>query len=90
MHDPVVRRVHTYQCGRIVVMEGAHRTRAEAACSGLQVHAAVSSDGFHRLGPAVAGLELPTVVVQEGVHHLQTLGLNAQHFLSGLLQRAAP
>ena len=51
---------------------------------------AVSSAGFHRLVQAVASLGLPTVVVQEGGYHLQTLGLNTQQFFSGLLQRAAP
>ena len=51
---------------------------------------AVSSAGFQRLGQAVASLGLPTVVVQEGGYHLQTLGLNTQQFFSGLLQRAAP
>jgi acetoin utilization deacetylase AcuC-like enzyme len=51
---------------------------------------AVSSAGFQRLGQAVASLDLPTVVVQEGGYHLQTLGLNTQQFFSGLLQRAAP
>lgn len=54
-----------------------------------QSQVAVSSEGFHRLGQAVARLGLPTVVVQEGGYHLPTLGLNTRQFFSGLLQRDA-
>ncbi len=42
----------------------------------------VSSDGLHEIGQRIAGLNLPTVIVQEGGYCLQTLGENAVAFLS--------
>lgn len=52
-----------------------------------QSQVAVTSEGFHRLGQAVASLDLPTVVVQEGGYHIESLPLNTQQFFSGALQR---
>lgn len=49
---------------------------------------AVTSPGFERLGQAVASLDLPTVVVQEGGYHQGSLAHNTQRFFSGLLRRA--
>jgi acetoin utilization deacetylase AcuC-like enzyme/GNAT superfamily N-acetyltransferase len=47
----------------------------------------ITSDGFERIGGAIAGLALPTLVVQEGGYDTRTLGRNARHFVTGL-QRA--
>ena len=44
----------------------------------------VSPEGFERIGGAVAGLGLPTLVVQEGGYDTRTLGRNARHFVTGL------
>jgi len=41
----------------------------------------ITSDGFRRIGERVAGLGLPTVVVQEGGYLLSMLGQNAVAFL---------
>lgn len=46
---------------------------------------AVTSDGFERLGRAVAELGLPTVYVQEGGYHVETLAYNARRFFGGVL-----
>lgn len=54
-----------------------------------QSQVAVSSEGFNRLGQAVASLNLPTVIVQEGGYHIETLEHNTQKFFSGLLVRTA-
>ena len=48
-----------------------------------QAQVSVSSEGFRRLGQAVAALELPTLVVQEGGYHLDSLERNVANFFSG-------
>ncbi|EER62066.1 histone deacetylase superfamily [Acidovorax delafieldii 2AN] len=55
-----------------------------------QSQVAVSSEGFRRLGQAVASLDLPTVYVQEGGYHVDALAQNTRMFFSGALQRPAP
>lgn len=49
-----------------------------------QAKVAVTSPGFHRLGQAVASLGLPTLVVQEGGYHLDSLQENTRQFFSGI------
>jgi acetoin utilization deacetylase AcuC-like enzyme len=44
----------------------------------------VTRDGFARSGARVRGLNLPTVVLQEGGYDLANLGLNVQAWLHGL------
>ncbi len=39
---------------------------------------------FHANGRRIAGLGLPTLVVQEGGYRTQTLGANARHFFTGV------
>ncbi|MCQ9617095.1 histone deacetylase family protein [Paenalcaligenes niemegkensis] len=46
---------------------------------------AVSTEGFERLGSSIRALNLPTVVVQEGGYHVETLAENAVSFFNGLL-----
>jgi acetoin utilization deacetylase AcuC-like enzyme len=46
---------------------------------------AVTGQGFNRLGRAVAGLGLPTVYVQEGGYHIETLSENFREFFGGVL-----
>ncbi|MEO6984938.1 MAG: histone deacetylase family protein [Paralcaligenes sp.] len=50
-----------------------------------QSQVAVSSEGFQRLGHAIKSLDLPTLVVQEGGYHLETLDRNLTNFCRGLL-----
>ena len=47
---------------------------------------AVTTEGFARVGAALAGLGRPTVVVQEGGYALDALGANAVALLAGLQQ----
>lgn len=49
-----------------------------------QSKVAVSTEGFGRLGEAVASLGLPVLVVQEGGYHLESLDANARAFFGGL------
>ncbi|HET7585545.1 MAG TPA: histone deacetylase family protein [Gemmatimonadaceae bacterium] len=44
----------------------------------------VTPDGFMRIGAALAGLGLPTLVVQEGGYDTRVIGRNARAFLNGL------
>ncbi|MEA3126690.1 MAG: hypothetical protein QOD67_3709, partial [Caballeronia sp.] len=44
---------------------------------------AVSTEGFGKLGRQVGALKLPTLIVQEGGYHLDTLEVNAQAFFGG-------
>ncbi len=50
-----------------------------------QAKVAVSSEGFTRLGRQIAALDRPTLVVQEGGYHVETLAENTRQFFSGLL-----
>lgn len=49
-----------------------------------QAMVAVSEDGFERLGREVAGLKLPTLIVQEGGYYIEGLESNAARFFAGL------
>jgi acetoin utilization deacetylase AcuC-like enzyme len=67
-----------------------HRSEALAVSVGFDAHERdplsvlkVTSDGYRRLGDAIAGLKLPTVIVQEGGYNLDYLGANIVAFLGG-------
>lgn len=51
-----------------------------------QAKVAVTTEGFGRLGREVAGLNLPTLVVQEGGYHFDSLAANTVSFFNGLLR----
>ncbi|MDR5886628.1 histone deacetylase family protein [Vreelandella janggokensis] len=53
-----------------------------------QAKVAVSTPGFAKLGCTVAGLNLPTLVIQEGGYYLEGLEANAVSFFEGLLAKA--
>ena len=50
-----------------------------------QSRVAVTTEGFGRLGREIAALNLPTVVVQEGGYHYDTLAANTVSFFTGFL-----
>ncbi|MHA6139886.1 histone deacetylase family protein [Pseudomonas mohnii] len=50
-----------------------------------QSQVAVTSEGFARLGETVGQLNLPTLIVQEGGYHLESLQANAEQFFNGFL-----
>lgn len=43
---------------------------------------------FHRMGQLIGAAGYPTVVIQEGGYRIRTLGVNARHFFSGLVEGA--
>ncbi len=51
-----------------------------------QAQVAVTTEGFGRLGAAIGALDLPSVIVQEGGYHLQSLEANARAFFDGFGQ----
>lgn len=48
-----------------------------------QTKVAVTREGFARLGERIRSLALPTVIVQEGGYHLESLESNARAFFAG-------
>ncbi len=49
-----------------------------------QAKVSVSSEGFRHMGEGIKAMGLPTLVVQEGGYHLESLATNARHFFDGL------
>lgn len=49
-----------------------------------QAKVSVSSEGFRHMGEGIKAMGLPTLVVQEGGYHLESLATNARHFFEGL------
>jgi acetoin utilization deacetylase AcuC-like enzyme len=54
-----------------------------------QSQVAVTTGGFGRLGTMIGTLDLPTVIVQEGGYHIDSLEANARAFFSGFVGRVA-
>lgn len=52
-----------------------------------QSKVAVTTEGFARLGETVGALQLPSVIVQEGGYHIETLAANAEAFFTGFGSR---
>lgn len=50
-----------------------------------QSKVAVTTEGFGKLGKQIADLALPTVIVQEGGYHYDTLAINTATFFRGFL-----
>lgn len=48
-----------------------------------QAMVAVTTEGFGKLGESIGALKLPTLIVQEGGYHLETLDANAKSFFGG-------
>lgn len=77
--DEAGAAIREYRPGAVVLALGFDIYREDP-----QSQVRVTTEGFRRLGSEVAALGLPTLVVQEGGYHLETLGLNAKSFFAGL------
>ncbi|AGM40333.1 acetylpolyamine aminohydrolase aphA [Spiribacter salinus M19-40] len=53
-----------------------------------QAKIGVGAEDIQQLGARVAGLDLPTVVIQEGGYHYDSLASNTRHLIAGLQQPA--
>ncbi|QCP48670.1 histone deacetylase family protein [Trinickia violacea] len=70
--------VSRYQADALVVALGFDIYKEDP-----QSQVAVTTEGFGRLGAALGGLALPTVIVQEGGYHLESLEANSRAFFAG-------
>ncbi|HEY4349919.1 MAG TPA: histone deacetylase family protein [Paraburkholderia sp.] len=52
-----------------------------------QATVAVTTEGFGKLGGKLGALKLPTLIVQEGGYHIETLDANAQSFFNGFASK---
>src|SRR5690606_230103 len=73
-----MRRIRAHAPGALVVALGLDAFEGDPF-GGLSV----STDGFARIGEAIASLDLPTVIVQEGGYLCDELGENLTAFLTG-------
>lgn len=73
-----MRRIRAHAPGALVVALGLDPFEGDPF-GGLSV----STDGFARIGEAIASLDLPTVIVQEGGYLCDELGENLTAFLTG-------
>jgi len=78
--DEAITAIHGYEPDALVLALGFDIYKEDP-----QAQVAVSTEGFHRLAGAIRQLNLPTLVVQEGGYHLDTLDTNLTHFFKGLL-----
>ena len=78
--------------GQAVAALNEFKPQALVLCHGYDIYkddpqskVAVTTEGFNRLGAIVAGLNLPTVVIQEGGYDLASMSANTQSFFKGFL-----
>ncbi|SFN96682.1 Acetoin utilization deacetylase AcuC [Variovorax sp. PDC80] len=76
--DAAARALRRYQPDALVLALGFDIYHEDP-----QSRVAVTTPGFARLGEAIGGLKLPTLIVQEGGYHLDSLERNAAAFFGG-------
>lgn len=76
--DMAINRIARFQPNALVVALGLDAHEADPLQGG-----AVTTAGFERIAEQIAGLNLPTVLVQEGGYLTEDLGDNLAMFLSG-------
>jgi acetoin utilization deacetylase AcuC-like enzyme len=77
-----LRRIRSFAPGALVVALGLDAFEGDPF-GGLSV----TTGGFARIAEAIAGLRLPTVIVQEGGYLCDALGENLTSFLVGFGSR---
>lgn len=78
--DAAITAITKFSPGAIVIALGLDAYEGDPL-RGL----AVSTEGFDRIGQRIAGMRLPTVLVQEGGYICDALGDNLSSFLQGFL-----
>ncbi|MDP3897096.1 MAG: histone deacetylase family protein, partial [Mesorhizobium sp.] len=81
--ESALRRIRAFAPDALVVALGLDAFEGDPF-GGLSV----TTDGFARIGEAIAGLGLPSVIVQEGGYLCDELGANLTSFLTGFGARA--
>lgn len=76
-----LKRIDRHDPARLVVAFGLDTARGDP--TGTWSNRAAD---FHRMGVLIGAAGYPTVVVQEGGYRIRTLGLNARHFFTGLVE----
>jgi acetoin utilization deacetylase AcuC-like enzyme/ribosomal protein S18 acetylase RimI-like enzyme len=76
-----LKRIERYGPAYLVVAFGLDTARGDPTGTWSN-----SAADFHRMGALIGAAGLPTVVVQEGGYRIRTLGVNARHFFSGLVE----
>jgi len=82
MVDNAVRALHRFEPDVLVLALGFDIYKDDP-----QSQVAVTTAGFERLGSAIGALDLPTVIVQEGGYHIDSLEANARAFFGGFASR---
>lgn len=82
--DAGIRRIRAFAPDALVVALGLDAFEGDPF-GGLSV----TTDGFARIGEAIARLRLPSVIVQEGGYLCDELGANLTSFLTGFGSRAS-
>ena len=76
--DHALKQIDAWGAGALVVALGLDAHEADPLAGG-----AMTTEGFNRMAGAIAGLALPTVIVQEGGYLTDHLGTNLASFLTG-------
>ena len=76
-----LKRIERYGPAYLVVAFGLDTARGDPTGTWSN-----SAADFHRMGAMIGAAGLPTVVVQEGGYRIRTLGVNARHFFTGLVE----
>ncbi|UUZ77091.1 histone deacetylase family protein [Polaromonas sp. P1(28)-13] len=79
--DEATRTIHEFKPDALVFSLGFDIYKDDP-----QAQVSVSNEGFLNLGSKIRELDLPTLVVQEGGYHLESLGLNVKKFFAGMLK----
>jgi acetoin utilization deacetylase AcuC-like enzyme len=81
--DQALRRVRNYAPASLIVCLGLDTGRGDPTGTWP-----LQARDFAENGRRIGALGLPTLVVQEGGYRTRTLGVNARHFLTGLVKGA--
>ncbi len=83
--DEAMRAIRLYEADAIVLSLG-----FDIYFEDPQAKVHVSTPGFEKLGRIVRELDIPTLVVQEGGYHIDTLDTNLRSFFTGFVPDQVP
>jgi len=77
--ERALKKVRRYRPDYLVVCVGLDTAKGDPTGTW-----SLSADDLSQVGRALGGLQLPTLLVQEGGYRTRSLGVNARHFLTGV------